>query len=231
MRSNVPARLLERMCAGNAIELLFNSCYFDETPFKEAAMQRAAMLAIAVVILSAAGLAPRSAYAGEASVANPATAPATAAAVPEAKQPAPGSDRPIGRRGRVITLGYFTVDDGATWFADNIEQIPPFMKDGKEAVRAYIFKCGDAKPFVAYLERYTPEAKKMLEEARVKMRQNPQASPDPALYAMAMGAAEVKKPNDPGPWAQQRDPDNYSRVVVIKPPDGQSINDLEPVMP
>jgi hypothetical protein len=36
--------------------------------------------------------------------------------------------------------------------------IPPFAKDGKEAVRAYVFECG-GKQFVNHLERFTPEAK------------------------------------------------------------------------
>lgn len=136
------------------------------------------------------------------------------------------------RRGRNIAAGYFTVDDGATWFADSLDQIPPFTKDGKEAVRAYIFRCGKGKPFVAYLERYRPEAKKLIEEARMKARQNPEAPPDPALHAKLMGGGvEVKKPNDPSPWVQQRDFQRYSQVVQIKAPAGESIEELEPVLP
>jgi hypothetical protein len=36
---------------------------------------------------------------------------------------------------------YFTTDEGKTWFADDIGKLPPFDKDGKEAVR---FTCSSA---------------------------------------------------------------------------------------
>lgn len=137
------------------------------------------------------------------------------------------------RAGKIATQGHFTTDNGATTFVDSLENLPPFMKDGKQAVRAYLFKCSDGKPFVAYLERYAPEAKKLLEQARAKVKTNPQ---DPmameASYSMAMQmGAEVKKPLDPGPWHSQRDYTGYYQVVQIKCPDGSTNESLEPVMP
>jgi hypothetical protein len=60
---------------------------------------------------------------------------------------------------------YYTVDDGQTWFADAMppEKLPPFTLDGKEAVRAHVYQYGDrGKPFVLYLEKYTPEARNRL---------------------------------------------------------------------
>lgn len=135
--------------------------------------------------------------------------------------------------GKPSTQGYFTTDNGATWFADSLDNLPPYMKDGKEAVRIYLFKCSDGKPFVAYMERYTPEFKKMLQAAREKMKANPK---DPmamqAAYAMPMqNGTEVKKPGDAGPWrAQMRDYQAYSQVVQIKCPDGTT-ESLEPVQP
>lgn len=60
--------------------------------------------------------------------------------------------------------GWFTTDDGATWFVDDLKKIPPFKtSDGKIAVRAFLFKCGDGKPFVGYLQAYTAAAKRQLE--------------------------------------------------------------------
>lgn len=130
-----------------------------------------------------------------------------------------------------VTASFFTTDDGATWFSDSVDQIPPFMKDGKEAVRAYVFKCSDGKPFVAYLERYTPQAKKVVEQARIKAKENPKAPPDPALFAMTMqGGTEVKKPKDPSGWVQRSEYQKYGQVVQITCPDGK-LEDLEPVLP
>src|SRR5947207_15643246 len=65
--------------------------------------------------------------------------------------------------GRSGTQAYFSTDDGKSWFVDDAKKIPPFQKNGKDAVRAYVYKCPDGTKFVSHLERYTPEAKKMLE--------------------------------------------------------------------
>jgi hypothetical protein len=61
------------------------------------------------------------------------------------------------------TKSWYTVDDGATYFADNADRLPPFDHDGKPAVRCRVFTCDHgAHKFVAYLERYMPEAQKRL---------------------------------------------------------------------
>jgi hypothetical protein len=59
------------------------------------------------------------------------------------------------------TKAWFTVDDGANFFPDSIDRIPPYDYDGKVAVLAHVFTCDSGKnKFVAYLERYTPDGKK-----------------------------------------------------------------------
>ena len=63
-------------------------------------------------------------------------------------------------------MRYFSTDDGKTWFADEATKLAPFRKDGKDAVRAYVFKCADGKKFIAFLERLTPEGKKKVEAIR-----------------------------------------------------------------
>lgn len=134
--------------------------------------------------------------------------------------------------GKVSTQGYFTTDNGATTFADKLENVPPYMYEGKEAVRAYLFKCSDGKKFVAYLERYTPEAKTALEQARAKRKANPQdpMAMQPALSMAMQSGTVVKKPLDTGPWHSQRDHQGYAQVVQIKCPDGTT-ESLEQVMP
>jgi hypothetical protein len=65
-----------------------------------------------------------------------------------------------------ITQRYFSDDDGASYFADSIDQIPPFDHNGKPAVIAYVFTCGSGSPFIGYLERFTPRGVKALQQAR-----------------------------------------------------------------
>jgi len=55
--------------------------------------------------------------------------------------------------------------DGETWFEDDLYKVTPFKsKNGKDAVRAHVFKIGDNKPFVQFLERFKPEVKEKLEK-------------------------------------------------------------------
>src|SRR5690606_6194429 len=101
--------------------------------------------------------------------------------------------------GQAATMAFFTVDDGQSWFADDINKIPPFEKDGKAAVRVYVFRCGSGRPFAAYLQRYTPEGKKAIEEARRKAEAENSSPPDLIFMArLAKTAGEVKKPG--GNW-------------------------------
>lgn len=97
--------------------------------------------------------------------------------------------------------GSFTIDDGATYFATDATKVPPFDYNGKPAVRARVYRCGDGKPFVAYLERYTAEglkAQQILAAASIaKPGSAPGAGqPDPRTIQLAATAREVKRPGD-----------------------------------
>lgn len=135
----------------------------------------------------------------------------------------------IPSRPRIPTKDYYTVDDGATYFADDIKKIPPFEHDGKEAVRVRVFRCAKGGPFVGYLEKYTPAAQKQLEAM-----QNQAANPNgpvpgfnPGVEGEALTGRLVKKPGDTK-WVSQQDP-AYQQVVDVRCPDGSS--DLELVTP
>jgi hypothetical protein len=125
---------------------------------------------------------------------------------------------------------YFTVDDGKTLFSDSAQKNPPFDKDGKQAVKAYVFTCDDEKTqFVAYLERLTPEAKAQLEKAMKEMPvPDPKAGPGatPAnfgmLEAINMEGTEVKKPGD-AKWVKRASMD-AEKVMTISCPDGKAEN-------
>ena len=64
-----------------------------------------------------------------------------------------------------VRKAYYSDDDGKTWFEDDLYKVTPFKsKNGKDAVRAHVFKIGDNKPFVQFLERFKPEVKEKLEK-------------------------------------------------------------------
>ena len=117
---------------------------------------------------------------------------------------------------------FYTTDDGQTWFPDDAAKVPPFKKDGKDAVRAVVYKCG-GKTFVNHMERYTPEAQKQLA-----------ANPKPAGGSSSMlpNAAEetgleVKSPGDKQ-WVKITD---AKAQEVRKPKCSGDGSDLEVVRP
>ena len=70
-----------------------------------------------------------------------------------------------GGTGTALTREFYSDDDGKTFFEDERTKVPPFDRNGKPAYRARVFTCDGGKTkFVGWLERYTPEAKKMIEE-------------------------------------------------------------------
>jgi hypothetical protein len=134
--------------------------------------------------------------------------------------------------GERALYAYFSADDGATWFADDITKVPPFTKDGKEVVRAYVFRCGGGKPFIGYLMRFTPEAKKSIDTAMAKGATSGSMPPDlnKMMTEIMPFGGEVKKPSS-GKWAlATRDPEAYSEVMKFGCPGG-NMKDLEMVLP
>ena len=122
---------------------------------------------------------------------------------------------------------YFTSDDGKTFFVDDAAKVAPFKAaDGKDAAEAFVFSCdGDKDPFVAYMMRYTPEAKKAMEAAYSRSTmvegQRKYASMqdrDQVLFASEL-FAEVKQPAD-STWVSVRDATKYAKVREPNCPKG-----------
>lgn len=107
-----------------------------------------------------------------------------------------------GAAGRPPTKAFYTIDDGKTWFPDDVKKLPPFEKEGKAAVRVHIFKCPGEQPFVAYLDRYTPEAKKQMEAFASKGTTGP--SDLAQLQLLSRTGIEYKKPGD-DKWMKMSD--------------------------
>ncbi len=98
------------------------------------------------------------------------------------------------------TLSYFSADDGKTFFADDINQVAPFQRDGHEVDAACVFEC-NGKRFVGYLERaVSPEAAAYIRDARHDMlataTTQPQWIPDSDVVNKITRKLEIKKPGD-----------------------------------
>ena len=99
------------------------------------------------------------------------------------------------RKPERLTSAFFTTDNGATYFADDINKAAPFDHDGKQAVRAYVYNI-DNKPTVAYMERYTAEARPAAEAILRKQDGSIQAQAELTNFLQKGNPLEVKRPID-----------------------------------
>jgi hypothetical protein len=107
---------------------------------------------------------------------------------------------------------YYSDDDGKTYFSDDIDKVYPFDRNGKPAYRAYVYECGDGKPFVAYLARYPDAAKAKLAELEKNTSDSEAAG---QIAQLRSNAIEVKKPGDEK-WASMLSP--QGGVIASHPP-------------
>jgi hypothetical protein len=117
---------------------------------------------------------------------------------------------------------YFSDDDGASYFSDSLTLIPPFDHDGKQAVTANVFRCKDAKPFIAFLQRYTAKGIQELKSPQ----NNGNNSAD-----LERNQSEISPPlaGDKG-WVKAGSNAGQALMNNLKCPDGSS-DDIEPVLP
>jgi hypothetical protein len=126
-----------------------------------------------------------------------------------------------------LAMAFFTDDDGKSWFADSLDHVAPFDHDGKEAVLAEVYTFDDgSKKFCAFLEKYTPDAKRQLEAAMadakaqglgpdtVKLQRDP---------TFVQSGLMVKSPGSQSQWVHWNDP-NATKVLAIQSPDGSTID-------
>ena len=136
-----------------------------------------------------------------------------------------GGGTGTGGAGGGVPQRYYTIDDGKTYFPDSYDKVPPFEKDGKQAVIAKVFRDLDNKgdPFVGYLQRYSAAGKKMVED-RLKAAGGGSMAPMEGLAP----PVEYKKPGE-GNWVSSSDPRAASLINDLKSPKG-SVN-IEEVFP
>lgn len=118
-----------------------------------------------------------------------------------------GDEGPVPAAPRPPDRAFFTIDDGANYFAAP-RQIPPFDYQGKQAVQAFVFELGGKKS-VAYMMRATPAAKRQAGTSDAKSTE--------AMLGMQPANWEVKRPGD-ATWISMAD----SRAVQMMSPPAPS---------
>lgn len=88
---------------------------------------------------------------------------------------------------------------------DEVKELTPFRHEGRQAVRAYVFRCSSGVPFVGYLQRETDYGREQ-KGVSLTMGSRPTVS-DPAVF-------EVKTPGDKSPWVPA-DPKHFAKVLEI----------------
>lgn len=116
---------------------------------------------------------------------------------------------------------YYSNDDGQTYFADSSDLVPPFDHEGKQAYQAYVFQCGDGKPFVGTLARYTDAAKAKLAALDADPEKNGLAITD-----LMNSGIEVKKPGD-SKWVPLQSGPGMA-IMLPKCPDGGKVVGVTP---
>ena len=133
--------------------------------------------------------------------------------------------RPRGGPRPEAAEAFYSVDDGQTWFAAAAAEVPPFDHDGRQAVRAYVYRCVGGTAFVNHLERFKPEARQALDRAAGTEGKRPDAA---AVQRAYLGGREVKRPGG-AKWTSVADFRAAAEVVAVKCPDGTA--DATPVEP
>jgi len=130
----------------------------------------------------------------------------------------------LGRKPRIPVLSqlYYTDDDGATYYADSINIVPPYTHNGKTAFRAYVFRCGDGGIFIGYLEAFTPQVKQA-KEASLANHDNP---PIPEDFGRKL---KLPLTGDKG-WQNSGTP-GYLKIMQVHCPNGGDDSNIEAVFP
>lgn len=66
-----------------------------------------------------------------------------------------------------LKSAYYSIDDGKTWFVDDVSKPAPFVKDGGQAVRVHLFSVDGGKTKIPlYLEKFTDKGVLIYNSAR-----------------------------------------------------------------
>ena len=120
-------------------------------------------------------------------------------------------------------MAYYTTDEGKTYFADDQMHEVPFDHNGQQAVRAWLYTCGESKEKkMGYLERYTAAFLKQVAQAKASKQ------PMDPMIIVEQGDTiyEVKKPG-PGNWVPKAGTTGQ-KLITPQCPAGQNANWVTP---
>jgi hypothetical protein len=123
-------------------------------------------------------------------------------------------------------MAYYTDDDGKTFFTDDVHRIAPFTRpnSSRESVRAHVYRCTTtSKPFVGWMEKYTPEAQQEINRFNADPKNRGRISP---AYSADAGRL-IKKLGDEKwyKWTYER-LDRYCRFMCSST--GQLAEEISP---
>ncbi len=97
-----------------------------------------------------------------------------------------------------LNMAYYSDDGGQTYFEDSAYKFAPWDHDGRTAMMASVYS-EDGRKYIAYLSRFTPQAKKRLEDAYSADPTHPEKL---AVVMMSIGPAgtEVSLPGPTQKW-------------------------------
>lgn len=143
---------------------------------------------------------------------------------PSVELPPPPSDK-----------AYFTIDEGKTFYEDADDKVPPYTKDGKQAYKAAVFRCGEGTPKAYWIERYPTSVHaelKKIHDAYKAAKSEPQKlmnarmDRDDAVQRIAVKSLEARLVNSTT-WVRRYDP-KVSQQFYPKCPDGNIADEVLP---
>ena len=111
---------------------------------------------------------------------------------------------------------FYTVDDGETWFTDDVDKITPFDHGGKPAVLVHLFTCdGGKRKFVGYLEKLPDGALQTFRE-----RTHIPANSVPESDDVAGIVGNLVKRKGETEWVPSTDRARFQAITEVRCPDG-----------
>jgi hypothetical protein len=124
--------------------------------------------------------------------------------------------RSAGTPGFVLTATgkeFYSDDDGKTWFLDDAVKGSPFNHNGSQAYRALVCRCGDGKPFVAFLAKYSDEQQAQIDKDHA-------VNPGQPSEAQMAPLGSLRKPGETK-WIDNSSP-SISGYPAVPCPDGSN---------
>jgi hypothetical protein len=119
---------------------------------------------------------------------------------------------------------FLSDDDGQTYYVGSIYDLPPIDHSGKTANVAMVYNDGHQN-FVAFLQRFKPDARKKLQDILDANKDQPQTVIGEMGAVILAGGMEIKLPGPQNKWV----PSSMLGSLHVHGPDGSTdITAVEP---